>query len=90
MLAARVEPKNGAWKRMKKPGSDLRGGALASVSARMFFEQIELARHRSACWCDGLVVTAYLGEVGLLELQGKLHQGVCDVSGGFVGDGVLG
>jgi hypothetical protein len=32
MLAARVEPKNGTWKRMKKPaGSDLQGVALASV-----------------------------------------------------------
>jgi hypothetical protein len=32
-----------------------------------------------------LVVTAYLGEVGRLELQGDLHQRVCDVGGGFIG-----
>ena len=25
-----------------------------------------------------------------LELQGEFHQGICDVSGGFVGDGVIG
>ena len=75
---------------MKKPGSDRRGGALASVSARMFFEQIELSRHCAGCWHDGLVVTAYLGEVGRLELQSEFHQDVCDVSGGFVGDGVFG
>ena len=90
MLAARVEPKNGTREGDEKPGSDLRRIALAAVSAWMFFEQIELARHGAGCWRDGLVVTAYLGEVGRLELQGKFHQGVCDVSGGFVGDGVLG
>ena len=75
---------------MKKPGSDLGGIALASVSAWMFFEEIELSRHCAGCWHDGLVVTAYLGEVGLLKLQGELHQGVCDVSGGFVGGGIFG
>jgi hypothetical protein len=74
----------------EKLGSDLRSIALAAVSSGMFFEQIELAWDGAGCWCDGLVVTAYLGEVGRLELQGEFHQGVCDVSGGFVGDGVFG
>src|SRR5947209_7470847 len=41
-------------------------------------------------WRDGLVVTAYLGEVARLELQGDLHQRVRNVSGGFIGDGVFG
>ena len=39
---------------------------------------------------DGLVVTANLGEVGCLEFQSELHQRVCNVSGGFIGDGIFG
>ena len=36
MLAARVEPKNGTWKRLKKPASsDLQGIALASLLAHV-------------------------------------------------------
>ena len=73
----------------ESPGSDLRSIVLAAVSAGLSFEQIELAWDGTTCWCDGLVVTAYLGEVGGLELQGEFHQGVRDVSGGFVGDGVF-
>src|ERR1700681_1114180 len=76
MLAARVEPKNGP----KKPGSE----------RRMFAEHIELPRIVVTFWRDGLVVTAYLGEVARLELQGDLHQRVRNVSGGFIGDGVFG
>ncbi len=57
----------------------------------MFAEQIELARIVVVtCGRDGLVVTADLGEVGRLELQGEFHQRVRDVSGGFIGDGVFG
>ena len=74
----------------EKPGSDLRRITFAAVSAWMFFEQIELARHGAGCWRDGVVVTAYLGEVGRLELQGEFPQGVRNVSGGFIGDGVFG
>ena len=40
--------------------------------------------------CDGLVVTAYLSEMGCLELEGDLHQGVRNISGGFIGDGIFG
>src|SRR6202166_1485969 len=76
MLAARVEPKNGH----KKPGSE----------RRMFAEHIELPSIVVTFWRDGLVVTAYLGEVGRLELQGDLHQRVRNVSGGFIGDGIFG
>jgi hypothetical protein len=83
MIAARGE----AWLPAGngEPQSDIRILALAGVSRVLFAERIEVVR-----WRDGLVVTAYLGEVGVLELQGKFHQGVCDVSGGFVGDGVFG
>src|ERR1700692_3474692 len=57
---------------------------------RMFAEHIELPRIVVTFWRGGLVVTAYLGEVGRLELQGDLHQRVRNVSGGFIGDGVFG
>src|SRR5579864_3938266 len=55
---------------------------------RVFVEQIELLVIRF--WPEGLVVTADLGEVGCLELQGDLHEHVGDVSGGLIGDGVFG
>jgi hypothetical protein len=57
---------------------------------RVFAEHIELPRIVVTFGRDGLVVTAYLGEVGRLELQGELHQGVRNVSGGFIGDGSIG
>src|SRR5438445_2314378 len=85
-----LEPKNGPERRMRSRGSDFRSIALAVISSGMFFEQIELSWDGAACWRDGLVVTAYLGEMGRLELQGEFHQGVGDVAGGFVGDGVFG
>jgi hypothetical protein len=44
----------------------------------------------SALTATALIVAAYLGEVGRLELQGEFHQGVCNVGSGFVGDGVIG
>ena len=56
----------------------------------MFVEQFELPTIVVTFWRDGLVVTAYLGEVARLELQGDLHQRVRNVSGGFIGDGVFG
>src|SRR6266700_6699664 len=56
----------------------------------MFTEQVELPWGGTTFWRDRLVVTAYLGEMGRFELQGEFHQGVGDVSGGFVGDGVFG
>jgi hypothetical protein len=34
-------------------------------------------------------MTAYLGEVDGLKLQGKLHQGIGNVSRGLIGDGVF-
>jgi hypothetical protein len=54
----------------------------------MSVEQIELLVIRF--WPEGLVVTADLGEVSCLELQGDLHEYVGDVSGGLIGDGVFG
>jgi hypothetical protein len=39
---------------------------------------------------ESFMVTADLGQVGGLEFQGKLHQRIGDVSGGFVGDAVVG
>jgi hypothetical protein len=77
MLAARIEPKN---------------GLRSQWSERwMFGEQVELPGIAVVTsGRDGLVVTTYLGEVGRLELQGDLHQGVRNVSGGFIGDGVFG
>src|ERR1700678_3625968 len=56
----------------------------------MFAEQVELPRAIVRLGYDGLVVTVYLGEVGCLELQGEFHQGVRNVSGGFIGDGIFG
>src|ERR1700704_6496714 len=57
----------------------------------MFAEQVELRRVVVVtCGRIGLVVSAYLGEVGRLELQGDLHQRVRNVGGGFIGDGVFG
>jgi hypothetical protein len=56
----------------------------------MFAEQVELPRVAFvACGRGGLVVTAYLGEVGRLELQGELHQRIGD-GGGLIGDVVSG
>src|SRR6266852_2774446 len=56
----------------------------------IFAEQVELPRVVITSGCDGVVVTAYFSEVGRLELQGEFHQGVRNVSGSFIGDGVFG
>ena len=56
----------------------------------MFAEQVELPRIVVTFGCDGLVVTAYLSEMGCLELEGDLHHGVRNISGGFIGDGIFG
>jgi hypothetical protein len=74
----------------EEPESEVGSLSLAAISTVLFAERIALARSGVGCWRDGLVVAAYLGEVGRLELQGEFHQGICDVSGGFVGDGVIG
>lgn len=58
----------------------------------MSAEQIELCRIVVAqllIMREGLMVASDLGEVGGLELQGKLHQRIGDVGGGFIGDGVF-
>jgi hypothetical protein len=93
MLAARVEPKNGP-RREQERRVRLSPHSHAAVSScskrRMFAEQVELRRIIVTCGRDGLVVTAYLGEVGGLELPGDLHQRVRNESGGFVGDSVFG
>src|ERR1700693_1973386 len=79
MLAARVEPKNGPQNK--------KAGQILSIRMRPF---PAFRRAVVTFWRDGLVVTAYLGEVARLELQGDLHQRVGNVSGGFIGDGVFG
>jgi hypothetical protein len=57
---------------------------------RVFVEQIELlAWIVIRFWLEGLVMTADLGEVGRLELQGDLHEHVGNVSGGLIGGGVF-
>ena len=78
MLAARVEPKN-CLKELPRHSE-----------GRIFADQAELPRAVAVTvGCDGLVVTANLCEVGCLETQGELHQRVCNVSGGFIGDGIF-
>ena len=47
----------------------------------MFAEQVELPTVVVTFWRDGFIVTAYLGEVARLELQGEFR---------FIGDGVFG
>jgi hypothetical protein len=79
------------------PGSSSQGSALiirASISKqserRMFAEQIELPRGVGVTFGrDGSVVAADLGEMAFLEFQGELHQRVRNVSGGFIGNGIL-
>ena len=66
MLAARVEPKNGHGR----------------SEGLIFAEQVKLPRFVVTSGRDGVVVAAYFGEVGRLELQGEFHQGVRNVSGG--------
>ena len=56
----------------------------------MFAEQVDLPRVVVMFGCNRLVVTAYLSEMGFLELEGDLHQGVRNISGGFIGDGIFG
>src|SRR5215469_17408529 len=63
--------------------------APASEGA-MFAEQVELPRVVVMFGCNRLVVTAYLSEMGFLELEGDLHQGVRSISGGFIGDDIFG
>src|SRR5271155_10310 len=90
-LAARVEPKNGP--KNKKAGQILTAFGCVRFQRSeglLFAEQVELPTVVVTFWRDGLVVTAYLGKVARLELQGDLHQGVRNVSGGFIGDGVFG
>src|ERR1700719_2742246 len=65
-------------------------GRFQRSERRMFAEQVELPRVVVMLGCNGIVVTAYFGEVGRLELQGEFHQGVCNVSGSFIGNGVFG
>src|SRR5262245_64826714 len=47
-------------------------------------EEIELARIVVGLGRDWLVVTAYLGVVVCIEVEGELHQCLGDVSGDFI------
>ena len=79
-----------AARREQDHGADARRIPMRRSKGRLFAEQIELRRIVIAFGRDGLVVTAYLGKVAGFELQGKVHQRVRDVSGGFIGNGVFG
>jgi len=81
----RMEPR-----REREAGIRFSKHSLAAVSNGMFAEQVELPWGGATSWRDRLVVTAYLSKVCRLELQGEFHQGVCNVSGSFIGDGVFG
>jgi hypothetical protein len=92
MLAARVEQMNDTNEKQGH-GADTQGLSLQWSEWRMTAEQVELCRivvTPLAVLCEGLVVTADLGEVGALELQCEFHQRVGDIGGGFVGDGIFG
>ena len=54
---------------------------------RLLREEFELARIVIGLWRNRLIVATNLGVVVVLELERELHQGVSDVSGGFIGEG---
>ena len=85
MLAARVEQKNILLGR--EEGEQARKHSAATVRTG---EQIKLARVVVGRGRDGLVMPAYLSEVGGLELQGEVHQRLGNIGGGFIGRGVFG
>ena len=86
MLAARVEPKNGPSR--EEAGTSIFARCFSS-ERRIFAEHVELPRVVVMTGCEGVVVMAYFGEVSRLELQGEIHQGIGDVSSGFIGEGVF-
>ena len=55
----------------------------------MFGEELKLTRISVGLGRDCLEVASDLDVVGVLELERELHQGVSDVSGGFIGEGEL-
>src|SRR5262249_2818547 len=83
--------------RLAQKGRDGRGRALTRFGAincgvlpgELWRKEIELARIVLRLRCDRLVVATYLGVVGILELEREPHQGVGDVSDGFIGEGEL-
>src|ERR1700688_2570998 len=91
-------PARGGWEIWRSGRRNARGAGRTKEwtqrtqrsEGQMFAEQVELPTVVVTFWRDGFVVTAYLGEVARLELQGDLHQRVRNVSGGFIGDGVFG
>ena len=88
----RVEQMNDTNKKQVH-GADAWCLSLRWSERRMSAEEIELYRivvTPLAVLREGLVVTADLGEVGALELQGEVHQRVGDIGGGFIGDGIFG
>jgi len=88
-------PARGGWETWRSGRKNARGAGRTKEwtqrsEVRMCAEQVELPRIVVVrCERGGLVVTAYLGEMGRFELQGDLHQRVSDVGGGFIGDGIL-
>jgi hypothetical protein len=80
MLAARAEQKNAAKK--DKDGGRLFGTAAFAGRAGMRGIAGRLLR-------DSLMVAADLGQVDSFELQSEVHERVCDVSGGLIGDRVF-
>ena len=59
------------------------------LSGELWRKEIELARIVIGLGHNRLIVATYLGVVVVLELEREPHQGVGDVSGGFVGEGEL-
>jgi hypothetical protein len=78
MLAARAEQKNAGQKTRMATSSAPRSAAFAG---RAWLRRIAVPLG------EGLVVAADLGQVDGFELEGEVHERVCDVSGGFIGDG---
>ena len=51
---------------------------------RLLREEFELAKIVIGLWRNRLIVATNLGVVVVLELERESHQGVSDVSGGFI------
>ena len=59
------------------------------LPGELWRKEIELARIVIGLGRNRLIVATNLGVVAVLELDREPHQGVSDVSGGFIGEGEL-
>src|SRR5262249_22228673 len=86
----RGDPRSGRGKSLRRgrtEGGGERGKRAPSVAWRRVSGKKELPRIRGRVGGELLVVTPDLVVVGVLELEGELHQGVSDVGRGRIGDG---